>query len=68
MPKILWFREDGSEIKESEKYQMTYDLETAKAELTIKSVLASDEMSYKCVASNLHGTAKTIGVLVVKSK
>ncbi len=66
MPKILWFREDGSEIKENDKYKMSYNLKTAEAVLSIQSVDHTDEMSYKCIASNKHGTAKTIGVLVVK--
>jgi hypothetical protein len=66
VPKILWFKEDGSEIKANEKYGISYNLESAEAELIIESVDPSDEMSYKCIASNKHGTAKTIGVLVVK--
>ena len=67
VPKIQWFKEDGTEIVEGmDRYEMTYSLDTGKAQLTIKNTLVSDEMSYKCVASNNYGTSKTIGVLVVK--
>lgn len=68
VPKIQWFKEDGTEIVDSmDRYHMSYSLETGQAQLSIKSTLVSDEMSYKCVASNTHGTSKTIGVLVVKA-
>ena len=69
VPKIQWFTEEGNEISESDDYyQMNYNLETGRAELIVKNTKISDEMSYKCIASNEHGTAKTIGVLVIKSK
>ena len=45
---------------------MKYNYETGVAELIIRDSRISDEQSYKCVASNKYGTAKTIGVLVVK--
>ena len=48
------------------RYEVGYDLTTGTASLIIKNALVSDEMSYKCVASNKYGTSKTIGVLVVK--
>ncbi len=68
MPRVRWYKEDGSEIVESDtRYKISYDLENGKAELLIKCALISDEQSYKCVASNEHGTSKTIGVLVVKA-
>lgn len=67
VPKIQWFKEDGTEILEcNSRYEQSYSLETGMVELVIKCALISDEMSYKCVASNKHGTAKTLGVLVVK--
>ena len=68
MPSIQWFTEDGVEIlTEDSRYDISYDLNTGTASLIIKHALISDEMSYKCVASNKYGTAKTIGVLVVKA-
>ena len=61
--------EDGIEVLDSNsRYDISYDLNTGTASLIIKNALISDEMSYKCVASNKYGTAKTIGVLVVKGK
>jgi len=68
VPEITWFTEEGEEIRTNDHYQMSYDLQTGRAELKIKKILISDEQSYKCVASNVHGSAKTIGVLVIKSK
>ena len=70
VPKIKWFTEEGTEITEedNQRFQMNYNLVTGRAELKIKKVLISDEQSYKCVATNDHGSAKTIGVLVIKSK
>lgn len=69
VPTIKWYTEEGVEITEdNDHYQMSYDLTTGRAELTIEKIHISDEMSYKCVASNEHGTAKTIGVMVIKSK
>jgi len=67
VPVIQWFTEDGVEILSSDtRYEVAYDLTTGTASLIIKNALVSDEMSYKCVASNKYGTSKTIGVLVVK--
>ncbi|CAF0740265.1 unnamed protein product [Brachionus calyciflorus] len=69
VPKIQWLKEDGTEILETDiRYEMSYCLKTGNATLKIKNTLLGDEMSYKCVASNKHGTSKTIGVLVVKAK
>jgi len=67
VPKITWYTEEGEEMKPSDHYQMNYDLNTGRAELRIKRIKISDEQSYKCVASNIHGQAKTIGVLVIKN-
>ncbi|RNA34764.1 muscle M-line assembly unc-89-like [Brachionus plicatilis] len=68
IPKIQWFCEDGTEIQPSNpRYEISYCLKTGNATLRIKNTLLSDEMSYKCVASNTHGTAKTIGILVVRA-
>ena len=67
MPTIEWFREDNTQISPSEKrFTMSYEAETGVATLVIRNALLVDEMSYKCVASNQYGTAKTIGVLVIK--
>ena len=69
VPNIQWLKEDITEITdENQRYETKYNLETGLAELIIKNVLRSDEMTYKCVASNKHGTCKTIGVLVVKGE
>ena len=69
VPKIQWFKEDLSEIDPAvnNRYEIRYDLTSGEAELLIKNVLRSDEMTYKCVASNKYGTCKTIGVLMVKA-
>lgn len=68
VPKIQWLCEDGTEILASNvRYDISYCLNTGNATLKIKNTLLSDEMSYKCVASNKYGTAKTIGILVVKA-
>jgi hypothetical protein len=68
VPKIQWYREDNSEILPTdERYEMSYSLDDGKAQLTIKKAVRADEISYKCVASNEHGTSKTIGILVVKA-
>lgn len=68
VPKVQWLKEDGTEILDTDlRYEISYSLETGIADLFIKSTLLSDEMSYKCVASNKYGTSKTIGVLVVKA-
>jgi hypothetical protein len=48
------------------RYKISYEIETGIAELVIKSVISSDEISYKCIASNKHGTAKSICSLAVK--
>ncbi len=67
MPTIEWFKEDHSQILSIEKrYEMSYDSETGTAKLIIKNAQLADEMSYKCVATNRHGTAKSFGVLVIK--
>ena len=66
VPEIGWLKEDSSEIKADSRYDMKYNIETGVAELIINDSRLSDEQSYKCVASNKYGTAKTIGVLVVK--
>jgi hypothetical protein len=67
VPEIEWFKEDHTQIKSSDKrYEMSYETETGTAKLIIKNALLVDEMSYKCVATNRHGTAKTFGVLVIK--
>lgn len=68
VPTIKWFNEEGTELTDSGRFQTSYDLVTGQAELIVKNTEISDEMSYKCVASNEHGTSKTIGVLVIKSK
>lgn len=68
IPKIQWLCENGTEILSSDdRYEISYCLKTGNAALKIKNTLISDEMSYKCVASNKYGTAKTIGILVVKA-
>jgi hypothetical protein len=69
VPTIEWFKEDHSQIPSSDvdkRYEMSYDSETGTAKLVIRNALLVDEMSYKCVATNKHGTAKTFGVLVIK--
>ena len=67
VPTIEWFTEDNVKIAaDNPHYQISYNLETGRAELKINFSLITDEQSYKCVASNVHGTAKTVGVLVVK--
>lgn len=68
MPTIEWFNEDNTLIdtKESNKYQAEYDSQSGVAKLLVMNVSRRDEMSYKCVATNEHGTAKTVGVLVIK--
>jgi hypothetical protein len=53
-------------LNSDSRYEISYDLTTGTASLIIKNALISDEMSYKCVASNKYGVSKTIGVLVVK--
>jgi hypothetical protein len=68
VPKIKWYNEEGIELVYGDRYQTNYDLETGQAELIVKNTQISDEMSYKCVASNEYGTSKTVGVLVIKSK
>lgn len=68
IPKIQWLCEDGSEILPTNpRFEIFYCLKTGNASLKIKNTLLSDEMSYKCVASNMYGTSKTIGILVVKA-
>ena len=66
IPDISWFKEDLTHIVTDSRYDMKYNYETGVAELIIRDSRISDEQSYKCVASNKYGTAKTIGVLVVK--
>jgi hypothetical protein len=67
IPTIQWFREDETEISQTDRFEMKYDLETGMANLKIKNVMIFDEMTYKCLATNKHGTAKTIANLVVKA-
>lgn len=66
IPEITWFKEDGTLISNDDHYEATYDIENGNTQLLIKNAQLSDEQSYKCVATNIYGTAKTIGVLVVK--
>jgi hypothetical protein len=66
IPQVSWFKEDGTQVIPDSHYEINYDIETGNAELLINDAQIADEQSYKCVASNKYGTAKTIGVLVVK--
>lgn len=69
MPTIQWFKEDGTEISDkNDRYEISYSTETGIAQLVIKNTMTFDEMSYKCTATNQYGSAKTIGVLVVKGR
>ena len=66
IPEISWFKEDSTQIVKDNRYDMKFNNETGVAELIIHDSRINDEQSYKCIASNKFGTAKTIGVLVVK--
>ena len=45
---------------------MSHLLDTGEVQMIIKNVKTSDEMSYKCVATNKYGTSKTLGLLLIK--
>ena len=66
IPEISWFKEDGTQIVPDSHYEIKYNNETGVAELLVNDACIPDEQSYKCVASNKYGNAKTIGVIVVK--
>ncbi|CAK9295899.1 unnamed protein product [Gordionus sp. m RMFG-2023] len=64
-PAILWFK-DGSEIKPSSKYQITYTGTNCK--LTVQNCQESDNGTYMCKAQNASGTAECSAALLVERK
>ena len=69
MPEIQWYLEDGTEItNNNDHYEISYSKETGQCQMIIKNSGPKDEMSYKCVATNLYGTSKTLGLLIIKRK
>ncbi|CAK9295898.1 unnamed protein product [Gordionus sp. m RMFG-2023] len=64
-PAILWFK-DGSEIKPSSKYQITYTGTNCK--LTVQNCQESDNGTYMCKAQNASGTAECSAALLVERR
>lgn len=66
-PTIKWIIDDTEVTFENSHIKSKYNSINGNAELHIAKCELSDEQSYTCVASNIHGTSKTMGVLIVKS-
>ena len=62
---IKWYR-GKKEVKKSAKYEMSYEDEVAS--LVIHKTEPQDADVYSCEASNILGSAKTEGALIVHSE
>jgi titin len=66
-PTITWFV-DGTVIKSSADFQMSYDEASGRCVLAIGDVLPEDEGQYKVTAVNEVGTSSSTAYLTVQRK
>ncbi|VDK50737.1 unnamed protein product [Anisakis simplex] len=64
-PEIVWYREN-KELYDCDRYKIKFDDRCQKYSLTIVNAYAEDSGSYRCVATNLAGSAETSCVINIE--